>query len=63
VRFDDALRRAPKAGARKGLKGYFAARAPVQISHREENVLDLRVPEQRARRRRRRRTPLPPPVG
>ena len=65
VRFDDALRRAPQrlAGARKGLKGYFAARAPVQISHREENVLDLRVPEQRAQRRRRRRAPLPPPVG
>ena len=48
---------------RKGRKGYFAARAPVQISHREENVLDLRTPEPRARRRKRRRPMLPPPVG
>ena len=66
VRFDDALRRVAQRApgqARKGLKGYFAARAPVQISHREENVLDLRTPEPRARRRKRRRPVLPPPVG
>ena len=66
VRFDDALRRVAQRApgqARKGLKGYFAARAPVQISHREENVLDLRTPEPRARRRKRRRPLLPPPVG
>ena len=54
VRFDDALRRVAQRAPnqqRKGLKGYFAARAPVQMPHREGACWTLRTPEPRARRR------------
>ena len=65
VRFDDALRRVAQRAPNQQRKGeglLRGARARAHL-HREENILDLRTPEPRARRRKRRRPMLPPPVG